>query len=71
MVATQQQTGFLRNNGKMLTVSEVAQQLGAHINSVRRWADIGILPCYRFGVRGDRRFKPEDVKIFLGSSSAI
>ena len=68
LVATHQQTGYLPHEGRMLTVSEVAHHLGAHINSVRRWADIGLLHCYRIGVRGHRRFRAEDVEVFLKSS---
>ena len=67
MVATHRQTGDLPNNGRMLTVSEVAHLLGAYINSVRRWADMGLLPCYRIGLRGDRRFRPDEVSSFLVS----
>ena len=55
------------NNGRMLTVTQVADLLGAHANSVRRWADMGLLPSYRIGVRGDRRFRPEEVSTFLVS----
>ena len=51
--------------GAMLTVSQVAESLNAHPHSVRRWADSGLLQCYRIGFRGDRRFKPEDVNDFL------
>ncbi len=54
-------------DGRMLTISEAACLLNAHPNSVRRWADIGLLPSYRLGSRGDRRFKPEDVADFLDS----
>ena len=53
--------------GKMLRVSEVARMLDAHPNSVRRWADIGLLPAQRIGLRGDRKFKLEDVEAFLQS----
>jgi len=52
---------------RMLTVSEAALMLSAHPNSVRRWADMGLLPAYRFGQRGDRRFKLEDLSRFLES----
>ena len=55
--------------GKMLRVSEVARMLDAHPNSVRRWADIGLLPAQRIGLRGDRKFKLEDVEAFLQSGS--
>ena len=67
LVATHQPTEFFTNVGKMLTVSQVADLLGAHANSVRRWADMGLLPCYRIGLRGDRRFRPDEVSSFLVS----
>ena len=54
-------------NGGMLTVSEAAAMLNAHPNSVRRWADIGLINSYRIGLRGDRRFQREDVAGFLNS----
>ena len=53
------------NNGDLLTVAQVAQLLNAHPHSVRRWTDSGLLPCYRIGLRGDRRFNPADVTEFL------
>jgi excisionase family DNA binding protein len=52
-------------NGNLLTVTQVAELLNAHPHSVRRWADSGLLDCYRIGFRGDRRFKPDDVDAFL------
>ena len=52
-------------NGSLLTVTQVAERLNAHPHSVRRWADSGLLPCYRIGFRGDRRFQPGDVEDFL------
>jgi excisionase family DNA binding protein len=52
----------------MLTITEVAHMLHAHPNSVRRWADMGLLKAYRFGVRGDRRFKTNEVDDFLQSA---
>lgn len=49
----------------MLTISEVAQLLSVHINTVRRWSNQGVLKAYRIGSRGDRRFRQEDVANFL------
>ena len=49
----------------MLTVSQVAESLNVRPHSVWRWADSGMLNCYRIGFRGDRRFKPEDVDEYL------
>ena len=53
---------------RMLTVSEVASMMNAHPNSVRRWADMGLLSSYRIGVRGDRRFTAQALDDFLVSS---
>lgn len=49
----------------MLTTSDVAQFLGLHSNTVRRWNRRGILKSYRVGTRGDRRFRWEEVDAFL------
>ncbi len=49
----------------MLTVREVGQLLHIHNNTVRRWADQGILKSYRITNRGDRRFRREDIERFL------
>lgn len=49
----------------VLTVREVAQYLNIHVNTVRRWSDMGILRSYRIGPRGDRRFRWEDIAQFL------
>ena len=46
---------------KLLRMGEVAEMLSVHPNTVRKWSDNGLLPSYRFGRRGDRRFMLEDV----------
>lgn len=53
----------------MLTVGEVARLVHVHPNTVRRWADTKQITSYRVGVRGDRRFKFDDVDSFLASVS--
>ena len=53
----------------MLTISEVAQLLNVHINTVRRWSNQGTLKTYRVGSRGDRRFRQEDIDSFLSVGS--
>ena len=50
----------------MLTVREVARLLHIHNNTVRRWADHGIIRSYRITTRGDRRFKKQDIIDFIG-----
>ena len=55
----------------MLTVSDVARLLSVHINTVRRWSNQGILKAYRVGSRGDRRFRLQDITVFLSQESKI
>ena len=49
----------------MLTPRDVASLLNVDINTVRRWTNQGILKAYRIGPRGDRRFRKEDIDLFL------
>lgn len=49
----------------MLTTGDVAQLLGLHVNTVRRWSKKGVLKSYVISPRGDRRFRREDVESFL------
>ncbi len=49
----------------MMTVREVAQLIHIHANTVRRWSDQGLIRTYRITNRGDRRFKREDVALFI------
>jgi len=43
----------------LLTTSRIAAILGVHPNTLRRWADEGLIPCLRLGQRHDRRFDPQ------------
>ncbi|MFC1902315.1 helix-turn-helix domain-containing protein [Chloroflexota bacterium] len=49
----------------MLTVSEVAESLHVHPNTVRMWSNRGLLKAYRIGYRHDRRFRREDIEKLL------
>ncbi len=49
----------------LLTTGDVAQLIGLHPNTVRRWNKKGILKSYRISPRGDRRFRRDDVDSFL------
>jgi len=51
--------------GPMLTVPEVARLLNVHTNTLRRWSDRGIIRAFRINSRGDRRFRREDIALFL------
>ena len=54
----------------MLRTSDVAWLLGTHSNTVRRWADQGLIRAYRTSRRGDRRFRREDVARLLAKLDA-
>jgi excisionase family DNA binding protein len=49
----------------MLRTGDVAQLLGLHPNTVRRWSNKGILKSRRIGSRGNRKFRRKDVDGFL------
>jgi excisionase family DNA binding protein len=50
---------------KMLTLTEVAELLHIHTNTLRRWSDKGRIVAYRINPRGDRRYKLQDIECFL------
>ena len=54
--------------GNMLTISEAAQLLHVHPNTLRRWADKGIIDSFRITKRGDRRFLYSNIDEFLVNS---
>lgn len=49
----------------MLTTGEVARLLNVHVSTVRRWSNRRILKAYRIGPRGGRRYRRDDVAIFI------
>ncbi len=54
----------------MMAIREVAWLLNVHTNTVRRWSNCGILRAYTINTRGDRRFRRDDVYLFLNEYSA-
>ena len=59
-----------RRTEVMLTVREVAAMLHVHVNTVRRWSNRGLLKAYQINRRGDRRFRQEDMALFLVKMNA-
>jgi len=53
------------SSSRMLTVTEVANLLHVHPNTIRLWSKIGALKAYRIGKRRDFRFSIADVETFL------
>jgi len=50
---------------EILTLQEACEVLNCHPNTLRNWDNEGTLKAIRFGKRGDRRYKKEDIlKIF-------
>ncbi len=49
----------------MLTIREASRLLNVHSNTLRRWAEQGLVKAYRIGPRGDRRFRREDIASLL------
>jgi len=49
----------------MLTTGEVARLLSVHPSTVRRWSNQRIIKAYRIGPRAARRFRREDITVFL------
>lgn len=56
---------IINKNTPLLTVSEAAEFLHVHTNTLRRWSDDGLLISYRISSRGDRRFFRDDLLRFL------
>jgi len=51
----------MKDNSKLLKISEAAKLLNVHPNTLRKWDNKGILKAVRFGERGDRRYRKEDL----------
>jgi len=45
----------------VLTLKQACGILNCHPNTLRNWDNQGILKAIRFGKRGDRRYKKEDI----------
>jgi len=49
----------------ILTLKEACEVLNCHANTLRKWDNEGKLKAIRFGSRGDRRYRKEDVMALL------
>lgn len=45
----------------ILTLQQACELLNCHPNTLRNWDNKGILKAIRFGNRGDRRYRKEDI----------
>lgn len=55
----------LNSPDTLLSTAQVARLLNIHTNTVRRWSNTRLLPSYRIGFRGDRRFRRDDIEYLL------
>ena len=51
----------MNKNNKLFKLSEAAELLNVHPNTLRKWDKKDILKAVRFGERGDRRYRKEDL----------
>jgi excisionase family DNA binding protein len=52
---------------EILTLSQAAELLNCHPNTLRNWEEQGFIKCFRLGPRGDRRFRKKDLLKLLKS----
>jgi len=55
------------NLPEILTLKQASELLNCHPNTLRKWERQGVITCFRFGVRRDRRFMREDLLKLLKS----
>ena len=56
-----------KKNPELITLSEACEILHVHPNTLRQWDKKGILKAVRFGVRGDRRYKRENINFLINN----
>jgi excisionase family DNA binding protein len=54
----------------LLKLSEACELLHVHANTLRQWDKKGVLKAIRFGQRGDRRYRREDLLKFMKQNEA-
>lgn len=52
----------------ILTLQQACDVLNVHPNTLRNWDNEGILKAIRYGKRGDRRYRKEDILKILNQS---
>lgn len=51
----------------ILTLQQACDVLNCHPNTLRKWDNTGFLKAIRFGSRGDRRYRKEDILRILNT----
>lgn len=50
-----------KSDDQLMTLTEVCEMLKVHPNTLRSWDKKGILKAVRLGIRGDRRYKKQEI----------
>ena len=58
-----------QNIPQLYTLKEACEILNCHPNTLRKWDKEEKLKAVRFGSRGDRRYKKEDILTFIERQS--
>lgn len=56
---------------ELLTLSEASKILKVHPNTLRKWDRKGILKAVRFGERGNRKYRKEDIASFTNKKTTF
>lgn len=59
----------MKKENQLLKLSEAAELLNVHPNTLRHWDKKGILVAVRFGERKDRRYRKEDIMKLVNSKT--
>lgn len=59
----------LNKNDKLLKISEAAEMLGVHPETLRRWDREGKIIAITINERGDRRFKIEEISKLINKKA--
>ncbi len=50
-----------KKKDQIITLREACEILNCHPNTLRKWDNKGYLKAIRFGTRGDRRYRKNDI----------
>lgn len=56
---------------RLLTVTDIASELGVHVETVRRWIRSGELPALRFARKTGYRVRERDLQTFLARLETV
>jgi len=64
-----EETQKLGDLPEILTLQQAADVLNVHPNTLRNWDNQGVFKAVRYGKRGDRRYRKDDVLNILKQNS--